>query len=413
MDFEIADFPFLKRELYVNRFLPFLDKNIIKILTGHRRVGKSYMLFQIIEMLREKGIKPEQIIYINKELAEFASIKNHKDLLSYIEKLKRKKKQKIYLFIDEVQEIEKFETALRSLLAENLYDIYCTGSNANILSGELATNLAGRYIEFKIYSLSYPEFLNFHKLKNNKDSLLQYFKFGGLPFLIHLELKEEIVSEYMRNIYNTILLKDVVARYQLRNVAFLERLLKYLADNTGSLVSAKSISDFLKSQRVNISPNVILNYISYLENAFIIFKVQRAEVGGRKIFEIGEKYYFEEIGIRRTLLNSNISDIHKVLENIIYLHLRIAGYEVRIGKLDNKEIDFVCSRKDEKLYIQVAYLIPDAKTFEREFGNLLLIKDNFPKYVVSMDERAEGNHNGIKHIHIQNFLIRIIKDNLP
>lgn len=165
----------------------------------------------------------------------------------------------------------------------------------------------------------------------------------------------------MRNIYNTILLKDVVARYQLRNVAFLERLLEYLADNTGSLVSAKSISDFLKSQRINISPNVILNYISYLESAFIIFKVQRAEIGGRKIFEIGEKYYFEEIGIRRTLLNSNISDIHKVLENIIYLHLRIAGYDVRIGKLDNKEIDFVCSRKDEKLYIQVAYLIPDEK----------------------------------------------------
>ncbi|HMV41179.1 MAG TPA: hypothetical protein PKD50_01505, partial [Leptospiraceae bacterium] len=187
----------------------------------------------------------------------------------------------------------------------------------------------------------------------------------------------------------------------------------YLADNTGSLVSAKSISDFLKSQRINISPNVILNYISYLESAFIIFKVQRREVGGRKIFEIGEKYYFEEIGIRRTLVNSNISDIHKVLENIIYLHLCIAGYEVRIGKLDNKEIDFVCSRKEEKLYIQVAYLIADEKTFEREFGNLLLIKDNFPKYVVSMDESIEGNYKGIKHIHIQNFLTKVLQDKLP
>lgn len=405
---DFSEFPYEKRGIYAPKFLPFIDKNIIKILTGHRRVGKSYMLLQIMGMLLERGIVKEQIVYINKELEEFAGIINNADLISYVRKFKKKKK--IYLFIDEVQEIEKFEIALRSLLAENSYDIYCTGSNARILSGELATNLAGRYVEFKIYSLSYPEFLQFHKLKNNKDNLMLYLKFGGLPFLIHLELKEEIVYEYMRNIYNTILLKDVVARYQIRNVTFLERLLEYLADNTGSLVSSKKISDFLKSQKIKISPNAVLNYISYLENAFIIFKAQRAEIGGKKIFEIGEKYYFEEIGIRRTLTSSNIKDIHKVLENIVYLHLRIAGYEVRIGKLNNKEIDFVCSKKNEKLYIQVAYLIPDEKTFEREFGNLLLIKDNFPKYVVSMDEEAEGNYKGIQHFHIQDFLIQILKE---
>ena len=395
---------YTKREYYIKKLEPFIDKNIIKVIVGQRRVGKSYLLFQLIDIIKQK-YKTANIIYVNKELNEFDWIKNYNDLLKYInENIKKSKKN--YIFIDEIQDIENFEKALRSLNAEEKYDIYCTGSNANLFSGELATYLSGRYIEVKVFSLSYKEFLLFHKLENNKDTFLKFLRFGGLPYLVNLELTDEIVFDYLKNVYNTILLKDVVARHNIRNVNFLNSLAEYLADNTGSIVSAKKISDFLKSQKINISTNIVLDYLAFLQQAFFILKTPRSVVQGKKIFEIGDKYYFEDIGLRHSLIGFKQVDISKILENIVFLHLVTNGYKVTIGQLGKKEIDFICEKQGELMYVQVAYLITDENK-EREFGNLLLISDNYPKIVVSMDEVIlESNYKGIKHLNIREFLVK-------
>ena len=393
---------FIRRQNYLEKISPYIDKDLIKVVVGQRRVGKSYFLFQIMDKI-SKEMKNPNPIYINKELYEFDEVKDYKDLLDFINS-KKSNRAKNYIFIDEVQDILQFEKALRSLQAEGNFDIYCTGSNARLLSGELASYLSGRYIEIKIFSLSYPEFLYFHKLENNKDSFFKFIKYGGLPYLINLQLEDVIVYDYLKNIYSTILFKDIVARYSIRNVSFLENLVKYIADNTGGMVSAKKISDFLKSQRINVSPNIVLNYLSYLVSAFFIFKVQRSEIAGKKIFEIGEKYYFEDLGLRHSIVGYKQQDIGKILENLVYIHLLISGYDVTVGKLGNREIDFVCERGQDKLYVQVAYLITDEKVNEREFGNLLAIKDNYPKIVVSMDEMIGNEYQGIRHVNIREFL---------
>jgi predicted AAA+ superfamily ATPase len=387
---------------YLKKVTPFIDKNLIKVVVGQRRVGKSYLLHQIMDAIKDRN-SGANIIYINKELYEFDQINDYRDLMNYIE-TRKSPDSKNYIFIDEVQDIGDFEKALRSLQAEEGYDIYCTGSNAKMLSGDLATYLSGRYLEIKIYSLSWPEFLEFHQLENTVETLLTYIKYGGLPYLIHLDLNDSVVYDYLKNVYNTILLKDVVARHQIRNVAFLEKLIWFLADNTGNMLSAKRISDFLKSQRTNISPNIVLNYLSYLVSAFFIFRVPRSEIAGKKIFETGEKYYFEDLGLRHTVMTYQQRDINKVLENLVFNHLLISGWHVTVGQLGAKEIDFIGTRNDEKLYVQVAYLIPDDHAWEREFGNLLAIKDNFPKMVVSMDEVIGKSYEGIQHVHIREFL---------
>jgi len=394
---------YIKRPTYLDLIKPYIDKDIIKVLIGQRRVGKSFMLFQIMDEIMSIH-KNTNIIYVNKELHDFENIHNHNDLLDYIES-KENKKGKKYIFIDEVQDIEGFEKALRSLQAKGGYDIYCTGSNAKLLSGELATYLSGRYIEIKIYSLSFIEFIVFHKLKNDKDSLIKYFKYGGLPYLINLELNDHIIYDYLKNIYAAILFKDIVKRHNVRNINFLENLVRYVADNTGSLVSSKKISDFLKSQRIQISPQLVLDYLNHLESAFFIFKALRADIIGKKIFEIGEKYYFEDLGLRHSIIGYKANDINKILENAVYQHLKISGYHVFVGKSGDKEIDFVCEKSGKKIYVQVTYLLQDEKTVNREFGNLLGIKDNYPKYVVSMDDAMSGSDfKGIEHFHILDFL---------
>lgn len=394
---------YIKRKHCINDILPFIDKDLIKVIVGQRRVGKSYFLYQVMDILKGRGVNPQNIIYINKELHDFEFIKTHKDLLAYIRE-KKTNKSKYYIFIDEIQEIAQFEKALESMQAAGGCDIYCTGSNANLLSSELATYISGRYIEIKVHSLSYPEFLFFHKLDDNQASFLKYVKYGGMPFLINLDFNDEIIYEYLRNIHNTILFKDIVKKHSIRNVAFLERLVEYIADNTGCLVSAKNISDFLKSQKIKLSPNIVLNYLSFLSNALFIFKVQRSDICGKKIFEIGEKYYFEDLGLRHSIIGYKQTDINKILENLVFLHLKIKGYKVTIGKLRDKEIDFVCNKGEERMYVQVAYLIDNQKTIDREFGNLLRIKDNYPKFVVSMDEMAVGQYKGIVQVNIREFL---------
>jgi predicted AAA+ superfamily ATPase len=397
---------YISRPIYLNRISPFIGQNLIKVLIGQRRVGKSYLLLQLMDMIVEKEPNAP-ILYINKELHEFEGIHNHTSLNKYLAD-HIKPNARNYIFIDEIQDISGFEKSLRSLQAKGEHDIYITGSNAFLLSGELATYLSGRYIEFKIFGLTYSEFLDFRNENDSSTIFFQYLKFGGLPYLINLELKDELVFDYLRNIYAAILFKDVVARHSIRNVSLLENLVRYIADNIGSLLSAKSVSDFLKAQKISVSPNVILNYLSFLEEAFFILKVNRTELRGKKILEIGQKYYLEDLGLRHALLGYRATDIAKVLENMVYLHLRVAGYEVHVGKYLDKEIDFVCQRGNEKLYIQVTYLLADERTIKREFGNLELISDNYPKYVLSMDEQSLGNRNGIEHRHVRDFLRTLV-----
>ena len=402
---------YLERPLYLEKILPFAGKDLMKILVGQRRVGKSFMLYQLMDRIADMDPQGQQI-YINKELHEFSSIRDSKDLIAYVNS-ERKSNRQLYLFIDELQEIEGFEKALRSLQAEGMIDIYATGSNAKLLSGELATFLSGRYVEIKIYGLTYGEFLSFHTLEAGIESLNKYLKFGGLPYLRHLPLEDQIVFDYLRNILDAILLKDVVARYDIRNVSFLQRLTRFLADNVGSLVTARKISDYLKSQKIKVSHNLVLDYLSYLTTAFLVFQVKRTDITGKKIFEIGEKYYFEDLGLRHAITGFSSSDINKILENIVYVHLKAAGYHVMIGQIGKREVDFVCEKAGERLYVQVAYLISDQAVRDREFGNMLAISDNFPKIVVSMDPVTGGNYKGIKHIHMEEFLLSVVDTAFP
>lgn len=398
---------YIERPLYLDRLKPFIGKSLIKVLIGQRRVGKSYLLMQLRDIIKKQS--PEiQIIYINKEQHEFSTITNSDDLFQYLKETVVGE-GKVALFIDEIQDIESFEITLRDLATRGNYDIYCTGSNANLLSSELATFLSGRYIEIKVFGLSYSEFLIFYNVDDTLASFQNYLKFGGLPYLINLETSIQVAYEYLTSIYNTILLKDVVARFKLRNFKFLENLVAFLADNTGSIVSSKKISDYLKSQKINISTQVVIDYLGYLEASFLISKVKRTGIEGKKIFEIGEKYFFEDIGIRNAIVGYKTSDIHKILENVVFLHLRMAGYSVTVGLEGAKEIDFIAQKAGEKIYVQVAYLLTNEDTINREYGNLLEIQDNFPKYVVTMDELSEiSTYKGIYRMHVKNFCLKLL-----
>ncbi|MDP4208606.1 MAG: ATP-binding protein [Bacteroidota bacterium] len=391
------------RDSYVKRIKPFMRKPIIKVLTGQRRVGKSFLLFQLMELVRKED--PEaNIIYINREDMNFDFMASATELNSYV--LSMLNPETInYIFIDEIQEIAEFEKALRSLLLNERNDIYITGSNAKMLSGELATYLSGRYVELKVYSLSYPEFLYFHDLTDNSGSYELYARYGGLPYLINLSLTDEVVNEYLKSIYSTIVFRDVVSRYNLRSSAFLEKLIQFLSGNIGSLFSAKNISDYLKSKRSTISVNQIQAYIEYLSNAFLIHKVERYDLVGKRVFSIGEKYYFENLGIRNIVSGYKIADRGKILENIVYNQLLYKGYQVRVGTMGAEEIDFVCEKEGEKLYVQVALRLDSENTINREFGNLLKISDNFPKMVIAEDEFKGNSYEGVFHKPIRAFLM--------
>jgi predicted AAA+ superfamily ATPase len=392
----------VERSLYINRISPFIDKQVVKVLTGHRRVGKSYILYQLMNIIGKIN-KSANIIYINKEDIAFDRIRDYEQLNDYVVS-KQKSDAKNYIFIDEIQLIKNFHVAVKSWALDENNDIYITGSNSNLLSGDLANELGGRYVEFTIYSLSYLEFLEFHKLENNDESLERYFRHGGLPYLIHLPDDDAVIKEYLNSVYATIVLKDVINRRKIRNADFLERLIVFLAGNVGNLFSSKSINDYLKSNRENSSVNQIIEYTNALAGAFIVHRIGRYNITGKKTFERGEKYYFENLGIRNVIAGYKPQDRARRLENVVLNHLLYYGYDVKIGTLPPGEIDFVCTRNGETLYVQVTAELSGQDTVEREFGNLLKIKDNYPKMVVSGERSFENTYEGIEHIYIRDFL---------
>lgn len=394
----------IRRQSYIDKIEKYLGKETIIVLVGQRRVGKSC----ILKMIRDDKMadSDNNVIYIDKEKWQYDAIQTYRDLNEYIEKHWANDKYN-YILIDEVQDIEEFERSVRSFRTEPNTDIIITGSNARMLSNELSTLIGGRYKEIYIQSLSYNEFLEFHNLSDNDVSLSLYIQYGGMPGLAKIGLEEDDAREYQIDIYHTVLLKDVIMRNQIRNVPFLENLVRFLADNIGKLISANSIAKYMKSQGESITSSVVINYISFLCEAYILHKVNRYDIHGKRIFENNDKFYFEDNGVRNAIAGgTREGDIEKVIENIIYEHLIRLGYQVYVGQLQAGEIDFVCTKPEgQRIYVQASYIIAEQATREREFGNLRSIKDNYPKYVISMTPLLTKNDDdGITHIHLRKFL---------
>lgn len=394
----------IRRQSYIDKIEKYLGKETIIVLVGQRRVGKSC----ILKMIRDEKMadSDNNVIYIDKEKWQYDAIQTYRDLNEYIEKHWANDKYN-YILIDEVQDIEEFERSVRSFRTEPNTDIIITGSNASMLSNELSTLIGGRYKEIYIQSLSYNEFLEFHNLSDNDESLSLYIQYGGMPGLAKIGLEEDDAREYQIDIYHTVLLKDVIMRNQIRNVPFLENLVRFLADNIGKLISANGIAKYMKSQGESITSSVVINYISFLCGAYILHKVNRYDIHGKRVFENNDKFYFEDNGVRNAIAGgTREGDIEKVIENIIYEHLIRLGYQVYVGQLQAGEIDFVCTKPEgQRIYVQASFIIAEQATREREFGNLRSIKDNYPKYVISMTPLLTKNDDdGITHIHLRKFL---------
>ncbi len=410
----------LKRDEYIKKIVPFIDKDVIKVLTGIRRSGKSVMLKLLMEELKNRGINEKQFIYINFENLKYRNLKNYERLYDFILNKVDDKYKSYYIFLDEIQEVEEWEKCVNSLRVDEdfNFDIYITGSNAKLLSGELSTYLAGRYIEFVVYPFSFKEFFEIMKEKNKeidlKEAFQDYVKFGGMPFLHNLDYNFEASMQYLQDLYASIILKDITQRNNIRDTDLLERIINYVVMNIGNTFSATSISKFFKSENRKVATETILNYIKACEEAFLVYRVARNDLLGKKILNVNEKYYIADHGIREAIMENNQKNINQVLENIVYFEMLRRGYNVKIGKVDNLEVDFVCKKNDETIYIQVSYLLASEDTKEREFSVLENIKDNYPKYVLSMDE-FDMSRNGIKHMNLIEFLIkdsRNFKNNL-
>ena len=401
----------LKRDEYIKQIVPFIDKDVIKVLTGIRRSGKSVMLKLLMEELKNIGINEKQFIYINFENLKYRNLKNYERLYDFILNKVDDKYKSYYIFLDEIQEVEEWERCVNSLRVDEdfNFDIYITGSNAKLLSGELSTYLAGRYIEFVVYPFSFKEFFEIMKEKNKeidlKEAFQDYVKFGGMPFLHNLDYNFEASMQYLQDLYASIILKDITQRNNIRDTDLLERIINYVVMNIGNTFSATSISKFFKSENRKVATETILNYIKACEEAFLIYRVARNDLLGKKILNVNEKYYIADHGIREAIMENNQKNINQVLENIVYFEMLRRGYNVKIGKVDNLEVDFVCKKNDETIYIQVSYLLASEDTKEREFSVLENIKDNYPKYVLSMDE-FDMSRNGIKHVNLIEFLIK-------
>ena len=392
------------RQNYLDKIEKYLGKEYIIVLVGQRRIGKSTILRLFKDL---KSAEPNvNVIYVDKEKREFDSIRTYQDLNAYIDSHFIAGKHN-YILVDEIQEIAEFERTVRSYRTEPGTDVIITGSNSNMLSSELSTLIGGRYKEIYIQALSYGEFMQFHQLDDSDATLALYIQYGGLPGLAKAGLDETDAREYQRDIYNTVLLKDVVRRNNIRNVAFLENLVKFIADNTGKLISANGISKYMKSQGESITPTVVSNYARALCEAYMIHRINRYDIHGKRLFESNDKFYFEDNGIRNALAGgTREGDIEKVIENVVYNHLQRLGYSVTVGQLQAGEIDFVCEKPEGKrIYVQASYVIADEATRTREFGNLRSIKDNYPKYVISMTPLVtNADDNGITHLHLRRFL---------
>ncbi len=397
------------RPTYINDIIPFIDKSQIKIITGIRRSGKSVVLRLLKEELLRREIKEEQIITINFESFVYSELTKAQNLYEFV-KEKIKKSQKYYLLLDEIQEVEEWEKAVNSFLVDFDVDIYLTGSNSHLLSSELATYLAGRYVEIPVFTLSYKEFLDFRthyfKEKNTDNSFVHYLRFGGFPVIHTADYSDETAYKVVYDIYSSVILRDTVQRYKIRDIELLERVIKYAFDNIGNTFSGKNVADYFKSQQRKVDVNTVYNYLNALEGAFVLYRVPRYDIKGKEILKTQEKFYVSDVSIIYALMGYRDRMISGILENIVFLELKRRGYKVYVGKLDTTEIDFVAEKRNEKIYIQVAYKLDNEQIVNREFGNLLAIDDQYPKYVVTMDEFWKDNVEGVKHLYITDFLLK-------
>ena len=398
----------IKRELYMKRIRPFIGSDLVKVMTGIRRCGKSVMLELIKDELKASGVDSSQFISINFEDMRYTYLQTAQALHDEITKLASSIDGKVYLFFDEIQEVTDWEKCINSLRITLDCDVYITGSNAKLLSGELATYLGGRYVEFIIYPFSFAEFLELYHLTAPDESISscfqKYLVSGGMPYLSNLRYAEEPSIQYLTDLFNSVQLKDIVKRNKVRDVDLLERITAYIMSNIGTPFSASSLVKFLKNEKRSLSADTILNYLKYCCDAYLFYQVKRQDLQGKQLLSSNEKYYIADHGIREAVFGGNMRDINLILENIIYMELLRRGYTVTVGKEGNKEVDFVCDKRGERLYIQVTYLLASPETIQREFGVYDNIRDNFPKYVVSLDE-FDMSRNGIKHRNIRDFLL--------
>lgn len=397
----------IKRETYMNRIRPFIGNELIKVMTGMRRSGKSVMLELIKEELTESGVSAEQFISINFEDMRYSHLLTanalHAEILERVKGIEKK----AYLFFDEIQEVADWEKCINSLRVSLDCDIYITGSNAKLLSGELATHLGGRYVEFVIYPFSFSEFLELYRTVDPNSTMQQCFQkyllSGGMPYLANLRYSDEPSKQYLTDLFNSVQLKDIVKRNKVRDVDLLERIIAYVMANVGTTFSATSLVKFLKNEHRTVATETVLNYIKYCCDAYLLYQVKREDLQGKQILASNEKYYIADHGIREAVFGGNMRDINLILENIVHMELLRRGYSVTVGRVGEREVDFVCDKRGEKLYVQVAYLLATEDTVKREFGVYDFIRDNYPKYVVTMDE-LDMSRNGIKHRNIRDFL---------
>ena len=394
----------VKRDLYLNKISKLIDKDIIKVIVGVRRCGKSYMFNLIIEELIKRGINKDNILLINFESAKYRNVSNPRELDLLIKDLTKNIDGKIYMFFDEIQNVEEWERSINSYRVDYNCDIYLTGSNSKLLSGELATYLAGRYMEIKMYPFSFKEYMDYKKTSPSKNLFNEYLTYGGFPFLLSLESEIEKI-DYLSDIFNSIFLKDIISRYKIRDVGLLTGIVDFILDNTGKIVSANCISEYLKSrEKIKVAPKTIYNYLDYLTSACLLYKVQREDLVGKKILSINEKYYCVDQGFNQLRFGRNQLNNSRIMENIVYFELLRRGYDITIGMINDWEIDFVCKRRGEKIYVQVTRELTNEETVKREFRPLLRIEDNYPKYVISADD-FNMSYEGVKHLNILDFLL--------
>ncbi|HRZ96868.1 MAG TPA: ATP-binding protein [Paludibacter sp.] len=398
------------REKYLEQIRPLINKPFIKVLTGIRRCGKSIILKQLIDLFRTSGIHESRIIYYNFESLEHIEIDGYLKLYTEI-KSKIIDNDRYYILLDEIQEVKEWEKAVNSLLADSNVDMYITGSNSKLLSSELATYISGRYVDFQISTLSFEEYILFketrtaQKITNIYSEFEIYIRFGGFPAIHLADYDSDTIYKIVNDIYSSVILRDTIQRYNIRNFDILERLVKFVFENVGNRFSAKNIADYFKSQQRKIDLNTIYNYLKALEGAFIIQRVARYDIRGKEVLQTNEKYFVSDVSLIYAVLGYRDRFISGILENIVMLELKRRGYAVYVGKVEEKEVDFIAEKKNEKIYVQVTYKMVETQTIEREFGAFKAINDNYPKYVVSMDEFWNDNVEGIKHIHIANFLL--------